>query len=125
MTLYSKPEFPSQSASPVVSKTSLPNSSEPLHNVQQRQASRWGLPSPRPLQRPSFFTSFPSWLTQLCWCCLHPCFAFPTSELYSIMVSVLTKHKLKNLVNGAFASCCELSSIRQFSVRSKLPIISL
>jgi|SRR5690242_16201728 len=151
MTLYSTPESSSQSPSPVLSKQSLPNyirtsslkqnkgstcclfarcenyalvGGGPLHNVQQWRTSTWGLSSPYPLQRLSFFTSRPSWLIQLCRCCLRLCFAFPTPEFYFIMVSVLTNHKLKTFVKDAIQSCRDSSPVSQFCAGGKPPVIS-
>src|SRR5881394_82079 len=151
MTLHSATTSPSQSVSRVMSGKFLPNfrrtcslkqntnstcsflagrvqralvRSVPLHNAQERHAFVWCLSLPRRLRALSFFTDFAFWLTQSCPCCLPPCFGFPASVFYSIMLSVQPKHKLKTFVKGALQSCRDISSVRQFSASSKLPIIA-
>ena len=151
MTLHSVTTSPSQSVSRVMSEKFLPNyqtarslkqnanstfnsvaghdqhalvRDAPLHNALDRQAFVWCLTLPRPLRALSFFTGFAFWLTQSCPCCLPPCFGFPASVFYSIMLSVQPKHKLKAFVKDAFPSCRDCLSVRQFIASSKLPIIS-
>src|ERR1700677_4645725 len=151
MTLHSATGFSSQFVSPVMSEKSLPNFRRtcslkqhtnsrrsflarqdqhalmrrvPLSDTQQRQASVYGLYLARPLWDHSFFTSFAFWLAQPCPCCLRPYFAFPASEFYSMMLLVQPNQKLKTLVKDALLSCCDFSSVRQFSARRELPIIS-
>lgn len=151
MTLHSVITSPSQSVSRVMSEKFLPNCRTAcslkqnanstcsfvaghdqralvrgvlLHNAHERHAFVWRLSLPRPLRALSVFTGFAFWLTQSCPCCLPPCFSFPASVFYSIMLSVQPKHKLRTFVKGALPSCRDLSSVSQLSASSKLPVIS-